>query len=303
MTESYKKWDGNDWQKYISILLNLRYSPGQYQPIPDRDGGDSGLEGFASDGTAYQCYAAEEPLSVDELTDKQRDKITRDTNKLAQNQSTLASMLGNIKISCWILIVPRFDSKKILIHAETKSAEIRNKKLPILTPDFRIAVQDDSLFGAQRTALLKEVMSKLPVPVAKVPKQEIDVWAAANTELADTLETKLSKLNRPTGLLAPLKGQFIKHFLEGQNALQYIHANYPQLEESILSCKESKEGILATESLLSSALPSFRLSEILQEYRTCLQNDVAGLPRQVADILTYEAVADWLLRCPLDFYE
>ena len=95
MSTCYTNWDGEDWQRHINTLLSLRYGV-RYQTIPDKDQGDWGLEGFSDDGVAYQCYAAEEPLTVSDLTDKQRNKITRDIGKFCDNSHHLATILGQI---------------------------------------------------------------------------------------------------------------------------------------------------------------------------------------------------------------
>jgi hypothetical protein len=54
-------WDPNDWEKHIQKVLKVRYGQpvGSYQHIPADIKGDCGLEGFAHDGTAYQCYACQ----------------------------------------------------------------------------------------------------------------------------------------------------------------------------------------------------------------------------------------------------
>jgi hypothetical protein len=290
MSECYMKWDGDDWQRHINSLLGLRFLPGTYQPIPDRAGGDYGLEGFSAEGVAFQCYAAEEPLSVEALTDKQRDKITRDIKKLCDNHVRLAAILGPVRIRTWVLMVPRYDSKHILVHAETKAEEVRTKRLPIVTDDFRISVQDDSMFGAQKEALVNGALAKLPLTVPAVQSSEVSIWSAANTSLVQTPETT-----------ERLKAQMVKHFMEGQNAIQYLHANFPLVAENVLRCKDARERALETESLLSSALPEQRLTETLENYRIRLANEVAGVDTTTAEILAYEAAADWLLRCPLNF--
>jgi hypothetical protein len=301
MSDCYVKWDGDDWQQHINSLLGLRFTPGTYQPIPDRAGGDYGLEGFSSDGIAFQCYAAEEPLSVEALTDKQRDKITRDIKKLCDNHNRLAGILGQVRLHTWVLMVPRYDSKQILVHAEKKAEEVRAKRLPIVTDNFRVAVQDDAMFGAQKAALMNGALSKLALAVPQAPLSQVGIWTAANTSLVQTLDQKLQKLNKPPEKLALLKAQMVKHFLEGQNAMQYLHANYPLVEENVLQCKDAKERGLVTESLVSSALPEQRLKETLEDYRTRLATEIAGVTKTTADILAHEAAADWLLRCPLDF--
>ncbi len=301
--ECYLQWDGDDWQNHVNALLGLRYSPGEYQPIPDRVGGDYGLEGFTNDGTAFQAYAAEEPLDVETLTDKQRDKITRDIKKLCDNHAHLQPMLGTIRIKIWVLMVPRYHDKHILEHAEKKTAEVRAKNLPIVTDDFRISVQDDSLFGPQKAALMNGALAKLPLTIPEVAITEVGVWTAAHNELIATLEEKLRKLRKTPQVQEQLKARMVKHFLEGENAMQFLHANYPQVEENVWRCKDAKERVLQTESMLSSAIPESRLRETLADFRERLSSEVAGVTRSTADILAHGAAADWLLRCPLDFNE
>jgi len=301
MTTCYAKWDGDDWQQHINSLLGLRFPPGTYQPIPDRAGGDYGLEGFSADGVAFQCYAAEEPLSVEELTNKQRDKITRDIRKLWENHRNLAGILGPVRIHTWVLMVPRYSDKHILVHAETKAEEVRAKQLAIVTSNFRISVQDDSMFDAQKKSLMDGALRNIPLEVPAVATDDVSIWTTAHTSWVETLDQKLRKLRKPQERTDRLKAQMVKHFMEGQNAIQYFHANYPLVAEKVLRCKDAKERALETESLLSSALPEERLTDTLEDYRKRLVDEVAGVNMSTAEILALEARADWLLRCPLDF--
>ncbi len=68
-------WDGGEWEEYVMQLLRLHYPPGDLVEVPDRDQGDEDAEAFAAGtGCAYQCYAPEEPLSVDDRYTKQREQ-------------------------------------------------------------------------------------------------------------------------------------------------------------------------------------------------------------------------------------
>src|SRR2546430_2916401 len=83
-----------EWQELVVQLLYLRYPIGQFQPIPDRDRGDCGLEGFSRDGVGYQCYAVEEPVTTAELSKKQKKKITNDLLKLVRYSDHLPGLLN-----------------------------------------------------------------------------------------------------------------------------------------------------------------------------------------------------------------
>ena len=120
-----------EWQERIILLLKRRYGATGFQEIPDRDRGDYGLEGFARDGSAYQCYAAEEPLSTKDLYNKQRIKINKDLNTFKDKQTDLLKIFGPTKISCWILLVPRWESKDLLKYAEKKSYRDTKRKFAL----------------------------------------------------------------------------------------------------------------------------------------------------------------------------
>lgn len=300
MSTCYTNWDGEDWQRHINTLLSLRYGV-RYQTIPDKDQGDWGLEGFSDDGVAYQCYAAEEPLTVSDLTDKQRNKITRDIGKFCDNSGHLATILGQIRITTWVLIVPRCDSKHILVHAETKAAEVRAKGLAIVGTSFRISIQTDEHFQAERATLASNVRPKLPVTVNHVPEQEIDAWSAKNTDFDTVLTGKLRKLSCSAEVQEQLKTQLIKHYLEGQNLLQFFRDNYPEVYSQLQNCKSSRERIVKTNSLLNNSSAPAHVKELLDEYHKRILEDVKSVNASNADLLAYEGIADWLIRCPLDF--
>jgi hypothetical protein len=112
--------------KLIQRALKLKYShtPGMYQECPDKYLGDAGLEGFATDGTAYQCYAAREPLSEAALHERQKRKIQTDIRKF-RKQERLKKILGTTKITIWNLVVPRFGSTPLIEYANEKAAQVR----------------------------------------------------------------------------------------------------------------------------------------------------------------------------------
>jgi hypothetical protein len=300
MAQCYTNWDGEEWQRHITILLTMRYGV-RYQAVPDKDQGDWGLEGFSDDGVAYQCYAAEEPISTPDLTGKQRDKITRDIGKFCDNSPQLATILGQIRIDTWVLIVPRCESKHLLVHAETKAAEVRAKNLVIASTNFRISVQTDEAFQAERAKLANDVDPKLPITVSQVPEQEIDAWSAQNTSLDTVLYGKLRKLSLPPEKQDQLKTQLIKHYLEGQNLLQFFRDNYPEVYAQLQSCKSTRERVVKTSSLLSNSSAPEHVKGLLDEYHKRIMEDVKSVNASNADILAYEGIADWMIRCPLDF--
>lgn len=163
--------------------------------VPDRHTGDFGIEGFSRDGCAYQCYAAREPLEIQVLYEKQRDKMSADIRKFYNNQSDLQALFGPVvTISRWILVVPRHDSAKLTQHAETKAAEVRAKNLPYVAEDFAINVVTDEYFLLERSQLLAEGVRQIRVSIDQMPPTDVHGWADDNDTLVRTLDRKLEPL-------------------------------------------------------------------------------------------------------------
>ncbi|MBT9395062.1 hypothetical protein KLP40_17985 [Hymenobacter sp. NST-14] len=143
---------GVEWQDYIEDLLHIKYST-DYQKVPDKTHGDHGIEGFSTDGKAYQCYSAD---GNDNLYEKQRDKITQDIKKLIENQKELQKVFGNTIIHYWVLVVPYFNDKGLIKHATKKAQEIRQLSLKFIADDFKIIIATDNSFWTERQIALKQ---------------------------------------------------------------------------------------------------------------------------------------------------
>jgi len=116
-----RNWEGEEWESYIKRLLTRHYGPGNYQDVPARHKGDFGIEGYSTtDGCAYQCYATQEPCTVNQRYESQRSKITTDINKFISNQKDLQKVFGTTLIHRWILMVPISESAKLMQHASKK---------------------------------------------------------------------------------------------------------------------------------------------------------------------------------------
>src|SRR6266403_852238 len=118
-----RPWNPKEWEKHFQRLLKKRYShtPGTYQEVPDTVKGDCGIEGFATDGTAYQCYAAQQWAGPGDLLKKQKNKITIDIGKFVRNEQELCELFGTVRITQWNLVVPYWSDKDLKKHANSKA--------------------------------------------------------------------------------------------------------------------------------------------------------------------------------------
>lgn len=305
MISEYRQWSGDEWEQHISMLLKRHYAPGQFQQIPAKDRGDAGLEGFTNDGCAYQCYAPEEPLTLAQRAEKHKRKVYRDVKKFRENAPLLTTLLGQTKIKCWILVVPTFDSKDVIAYGEQQAVEVRMLNLSYVASDFCVRIITDDQFALEHKQLMGVGLAKIALPIVQPAPEEIAQWSAGHTAHVETLDGKLNRMKPGStpAAKAELRSQLIGHFVAGQNAIDHLHANHEELYEEVIALKAQQEQFLATESLTAVGLPINILRDTVTTYERKLEAKLLGLDSHAAKALVWEAVSDWLMRCPLDFEE
>lgn len=293
---------GDEWQEWANRILSVHYGPTEYQQIPDHDRGDAGLEGFTrSNGHAYQAYGCEEPVSTAERYEKQRDKITKDIGKFIVNGPTLTRIFGTVQITRWALFVPHCDSKEIVAHASKKTEEVKLAGLPYVADNFHVCVCQQSDFSVAEAQLLNAGQLRLQIPADSRTPEEIAAWTLQNEGPSQVLADKLTRL--PTLRTDELRGQFqsqvLDWYLKGQEILDALRA-YPDTFAKVKAAKSHRESFLLT-GIVSGLAPHDHLVRSINDLREALELEVKELHRFSSESLAYEAVADWLLRCPLDF--
>jgi hypothetical protein len=227
--------------------------------------------------------------------------MTEDIAKFINNGQKLSRVFGTIKISRWVLFVPHYDSKDILVHASRKTTEVMGANLPYVTDSFRVVVCAEEDFLEARDRLIRAGATTLELPTAQATPADVTAWRSANDELTTTLEEKLRRL--PTLKSDRQRLQFqdkvLKWYLEGQSVLQALRT-YPEVYEKVVSAKSHRENYLVMAAVVGGT-PQELLKSSIDDLRATLQSEVRELHTFSADSLTYEAIADWLLRCPLDF--
>ncbi|WP_437954792.1 hypothetical protein WME76_24855 [Sorangium sp. So ce119] len=282
-------------------MLKMRYALGDFQEVPDRHRGDFGIEGFSRDGRAYQCYAPLEPLATNARYENQRDKIATDIKKFIDNKDDLVKVFGPTKIARWVLAVPTFDSGPLVQHAEKKAAEVRAASLPYVASDFCISIVTEDDFEAERAKLLRLGLEQLHIAPKVLQVSDTADWATQNSSLLGTLESKLARV--PTFTSAKrgtLRERLLQHYLQGQDILDTLKNKYSDVFEAAIRTKGAREAFLETHCLMAEDTPQRLLSKTLEDFKRELMK-FEMMTEQMAEALAYEALADWLMRCPLDF--
>lgn len=295
---------GEEWQNWANKILSVHYGPTEYQQIPDHDRGDAGLEGFTREnGHAYQAYGCEEPISTADRYEKHRIKMTMDISKFIENRSTLARIFGTVKITRWALFVPHYDSKQIVEHASKKTDEVKLASLPYVADTFQVCVCQQSDFSVAESQLLNAAQRQLRVSAQSPTPQKIAEWNEANEGPSQVLADKLLRLPTLTNddARSRFHSQVLDWYLKGQDILDGLRA-YPDTFAKVKSAKSHRESFLIT-GIVSGLPPHEHLMRSVNDLREALELEVHELHRFSSESLAYEAVADWLLRCPLDFPE
>ncbi len=308
MTDRSARLEGQEWQQWATQLLLRHYPAGNYQRVPDKQQGDAGIEGYSTDGRVYQMYGPEGELTFAQRHKNIRTKITDDINKFIKNRSKLIKLFGTLKIKRWILFVPSFDSRELLEHATKKTEEVLAAALPYVEGgDFRVIIIDEDTFASERTYLLKNyAVAGIDIVTNDANDDDADRWSEEplNDKLVSNLEEKIAKLPalKTTQRRKEFKCSVIKWWVEGQNVINGLR-EYPDAWESIRRVKSEQEKYLSADSMISNKQPYDMLQDALGKIEDSVKKNIAALADSSRKAVAHEAVADWLMRCPLDFPE
>lgn len=299
-------WTPDEWQEYAHQLLSWHYGPANWFPIPDKHTGDAGLEGFSSTGHAYQCYAPQGSFDASELHDKYCNKMYLDTKKFIDNASKLSAILGSTVISRWILFVPDHVSAETLRYCNKRKVIILDAGLTYVdATDFFVKVSTDGDYPIARTALAAAGRGRIQLGIGSSSDSEVQQWITAteNAEQIKTLGRKLDKISRVrenNTMRSRLERTLLRNYLHGEKLLQGLRDDHPDLYERVRVLRATRERVIELESQLGGQEDSRILDEV-QRMMTQFAETLPALQPNHHSELSAHAVADWLLRCPLDF--
>lgn len=301
-------WTPREWEDYCHRLLVHHYGPAEYQKIPDEHVGDFGIEGYTEHGEAFQFFCPKGAgLSAQQRYERQRDKITADINKFIRNERDLADLFGDLQISRWILLVPRYDSARLAQHATKKSQDVRGVNLPYVTREFKIKITTSDDYPVAKKELVQVGTGKIAYPTPEVTEDDYEDWVAGerDSDLAQNLMRKTDKLQ---ALDTPEKRssfrlELVQHYLEGGHILGRLNDDYPETYEDVQGVLISRADSLSVTSQVTLDEGGAVIKEELRETERKLKSKIPSLTDPTATAIAMYAVADWILRCPLDFPE
>lgn len=291
---------GDEWQDLCIRVLRQHHGGTNLIMVPDDDGGDAGLEAFSLDGCVYQCYVPErgDKLAMHALYGKHRDKMTADVGKFIRNVDKIARLLPpDLTISRWVLLVPSIRGRKIIEHSKDKTGEVRAAGLPYAAGDIVVCAHTlDSYEIAMKAVINAQVIKLSLPPIAPLDYGHID----------DVLIGRMNTKLRMTGRFADedLRAEFVNRLLGshvgGQAHRAHIGDHFSDLGDELETRLNDLEQRLSVHYALEQPVPDRRLLTVLKDTETVV-DDVLNTRQTDSRVLAEGQVADWLMRCPLDF--
>lgn len=300
---TYGSFDGNSWEVFCQVCLKLKYESEGYQELPAWQG-DLGIEGFTRTGKAFQCYCPDEDYDPQTLYEKQRDKITTDLGKLRKNELELKKYLNGIMIQQWVFLTPMYKNKELVKHCQTKASDFRNMNLDILSKNFDVLIYNIDFFAAQIPIVKGTTSNKLEILADRDESKDIN-WKGTNIDLVNNAVTKHGKRipDSPNKeeRINKLTDFTIGDFLDEQQLVTKWKNLNPNDYEKFLRLVSDYEKTVEEMCITNTDDNNHLYERIKQDLKERLKQTFPYIEEITLEKLMKGVVADWILRCPINF--
>lgn len=304
-------YNGDSWEEHCQTILKMKYENEGYQEMTAHTHGDLGIEGFTRTGIVFQCYCPDEEYDSTKLYSHQRDKITKDLNKLKKYKKQLLKFLQGVKIKRWIFLTPKITNKELIAHCHEKAVEYRidTTMKDLLDDSFDVLAHDESFYGKEIVQAKQILNEKINIDVPVPNEEEIINWKQCQTSSITILDRKIGNLfdhlnetNKAQRTNKYIDLQ-VRNYIKGQEILNHMQQTYSSAYEKQVRIKSSIASHLETEVLLTDLTPKELLDDTLEKYKSALMGEKFHdiFEFSVYNDLCHEAIASWLIDCPLDF--
>ncbi|NVN96019.1 MAG: hypothetical protein HXX18_12125 [Bacteroidetes bacterium] len=297
---------GTTWEEFCQICFKRKYESEGYQEMPSWQG-DLGIEGFTRTGILFQCYCPDEEYTPDVLYEKQRDKITIDLKKLVTNETELKNYIKTIKVKQWIFVTPGYKKKDIVKHCQDKAEEYRKLKLSILDENFDVLIYDIDFFATEIPLVLDYRKKKIEInPLTQKSKTEIADWKSKEISLVENAIRKHGQRILPAttdrdNKINILTQNSISHFLNGNITIKIMQEKFPKDYEKFMRVVSFFEQKVTELCITNTGDNNLLYRQIEVELKFKLKEAFNYIDQITIDRLTEQVLADWILRCPINF--
>ncbi|MEU6793997.1 hypothetical protein ABZ907_20060 [Nonomuraea wenchangensis] len=280
-------------------VLHQHHGGGELIEVPDDDGGDNGLEAFSLDGCVYQCYAPDnEPLATGVRYTKQRTKMTNDVGKFIKNEEKLKRILPpNYLTRRWILLVPYINTKRLTEHARTQTERLRQTRLPYISSDVYVAAHTLRSYEAATNAVIARRLDLLRIPTP----EGLDFGHIEDPAI-DRMKEKLAKTSTFSAIEKRdrMVDRYLKNHVAGLASRDWLRDEYSELNSDLEERLTDLESRLEMQYPLDHQDPNKLLATVLKDTESLVSSTLNSANTQ-SRVIAEGQVAEWLMRCPLDF--
>ncbi|EGW39228.1 hypothetical protein [Desulfosporosinus sp. OT] len=305
---------GDAWEEWCDACYRIRYQSDNYQKIPATYRGDAGIEGYTQTGIVYQCYCHEREYNDDELYEHQRDKLTKDINKLVdQTYKQRLKDLGVPTIKQWHYVVPFYKDNRLLQHATAKRNEIlrgksgKPKEYDHLDDNFVIVIKVAEDFKVEFSKIIRETITDTKLNTV-VKSFDTIPWDKCPSEKVHNIQRKIKAVMNPVNDddedFKDVVGAYVAYYIKGIEILRMLQADFPEIYEHIYTLERSckNEVSLRTKMNQDRSLNMSIFNEILGEFEQKLSRefDKYFTTSSIME-LKHDMVGAWLADCPMEF--
>ncbi|MDF9409670.1 MAG: hypothetical protein A4E52_00803 [Pelotomaculum sp. PtaB.Bin013] len=305
---------GDAWEELCDACYRMRYQSDNYQKIPATYGGDAGIEGYTQTGIVYQCYYPERDYNDDELYEHQRNKLTKDINKLIdqENKQRLHN-LGVPIIKQWHFVIPFYKDSRILQHAIAKRNEIlkgkssKPQEYDHLHDDFLIAIKVAEDFKVEISKIIRETITDTKLNVVAKSFDTIP-WDKCPSEKVHNIQRKIKAVMNPLNDndedFNDVVGAYVTYYIKGIEVLRMLQADFPEIYEHIYTLEQAckREVSIKTKMNQDRSLNINIFMEILSEFEQKLSYEFSKYFTSSSIMeLKHDMVGAWLADCPMEF--
>lgn len=303
MTTCVGELDGPGWERHCQKLLKVKYGDDGYQEVPSRFGGDLGIEGFTRSGIAFQCYCPDGNPPPKKLYEEQRDKITRDLRKLRKYKDQLVKLLGDIRISEWHFLTPRYDSRHLVAHCQKKTQDVRSwRNCHHIGRSFTVLLKDEEHFIHEREVVLNGIDYQITIDPPGWSETDEEELIRQHNTIFRTIDEKLEVVISDENRRRRYSALNIEKYLRGQNVLNEMLRQFPDHYQKLQRIKRAHAEKVEHDSIMQIERGMALVKAAWEAYEEELNSQFGGkLDPQTRTILVSEAISSWLVECPLTF--
>lgn len=302
---------GDAWEELCVKCYRLRYQGDNYTEIPAAQGGDSGIEGFTNKGIVHQCYCPERLYSDNDLYVHQRDKLSKDIEKLKNNGDRLRT-LGVPIISEWHFNIPEYKDSRILVHAETKRKEILSAKkekpseFEHISDDLQIVIKTAEDFTPEISRIIRTNLTDMKLNMVIQHTDQPD-WSKCDSAKVANIRRKIKAVmlvDEDTDIVNQLVGIYVDCYISGMEIMNTLRVEFPEIYEKVFQLEQSYKRDVSIKTLMNTdkTMNKSLFDVILNDFHSKLERDFSTMFTEASiGELKQDLVASWLADCSMEF--